>query len=41
MDENLCIKKHKLKETVPISRRTVSRQAPSIEKNVPCKSGFL
>ena len=25
-------KKHKLKETVPISRRTVSRQAPSIEK---------
>jgi hypothetical protein len=26
-------KKHKLKETVTISRRTVSRQAPSIEKH--------
>jgi hypothetical protein len=34
-------KKHKLKETVPISWRTVSRQAPSIEKNVPCKSRFF
>ncbi len=31
-DENLCIKKRKLKEIVLISRRTVSRQAPSIEK---------
>jgi hypothetical protein len=28
----MCIKKRKLKETIPISWRTVSRQAPSIEK---------
>jgi hypothetical protein len=27
-----ALKKHKLKETVPISWRTVSRHAPSIEK---------
>jgi hypothetical protein len=34
-------KKDKLKDTVPISWRTVSRQAPSIDKNVPCKSEFF
>jgi hypothetical protein len=34
-------KKHELKETVLISWGTVSRQAPSIEKNVPCKSIFF
>jgi hypothetical protein len=34
-------KKRKFKETKPTTWRTVSRQAPSIEKNVPCKSGFF
>jgi len=34
-------RKSQLKETVPISQKTVSRQVLSIEKNVPFKSRFF
>ena len=35
-----ALKKHKLKETVPISQRTVSRRAPSIEKKIYANQDF-